>query len=74
MSSSDAPTDFNILMDVKGASEILNVPVSWLLNRARAGRIPHHRLGHYVRFSQEDLQQITAEARITPDNVGVHVR
>ena len=55
------------LIDAKTASEILNVPVSWLLSKARAGRIPHHRLGHYVRFSDEDLRQLTEQTRIVPD-------
>lgn len=28
----------------------LGLPDTWLLAQARAGRIPHHRLGHYVRL------------------------
>jgi hypothetical protein len=31
--------------------------------RPRAGRIPHHRLGHYVRFSADDLKLWLRENR-----------
>ena len=60
-------TAFTPLLDAKAASELLGVPPSWLLAQARAGRVPHHRLGHYVRFSAEDLQEWLAENRIAPD-------
>ena len=43
------------LLDAKGASELLNVPASWVAVEARAGRIPHVRLGRYVRFEPEAL-------------------
>lgn len=29
--------------------------------------MPHHRLGHYVRFSAEDLKQWLIENRVEPD-------
>jgi hypothetical protein len=32
------------LLDAKGASDLLNVPASWVAAEARAGRIPHVRL------------------------------
>ncbi len=37
---------------------------TWLLAQARAGRIPHHRLGHYVRFSADDLKQWLGDTRV----------
>ena len=43
------------LLDAKGAAELLNVPPSWILAEARAGRIPHVRLGRYVRFDADEL-------------------
>jgi excisionase family DNA binding protein len=43
------------LMDAKQAGPILGVPASWLLAQAREGKIPHHRLGHYVRFDLDEL-------------------
>jgi excisionase family DNA binding protein len=43
------------LLDAAGAAELLSVPKSWLLAEARADRVPHIRLGRYVRFDQEEL-------------------
>jgi excisionase family DNA binding protein len=57
---------FAPLLDAQAASKLLGIPPTWLLAQARAGRVPHHRLGHYVRFSAEDLRQWLTENRITP--------
>lgn len=57
---------FNRLIDARAASKLLGVPHTWLLARARAGAIPHHRLGHYVRFDPQDLSAWLAENRIEP--------
>jgi excisionase family DNA binding protein len=54
------------LIDAKAAGRLLGVPHTWLLAQARAGRIPHHRLGHYVRFDVEDLRQWLQETRSGP--------
>jgi excisionase family DNA binding protein len=43
------------LLDAKQAGELLNVPKTWVLAEARAGRIPHVRLGRYVRFEEHAL-------------------
>jgi excisionase family DNA binding protein len=43
------------LLDAKQAGELLNVPPSWVLAQARAGRIPHLKLGRYVRFDADEL-------------------
>jgi excisionase family DNA binding protein len=44
------------LLDAKQAGALLNVPASWMLAEARAGRIPHIRLGRYVRFAPDALE------------------
>jgi len=44
------------LLDAKGAAALLNVPATWVLAEARANRIPHVRLGRYVRFDAAELQ------------------
>jgi excisionase family DNA binding protein len=62
----DRPRAFTPLIDAKAASELLGVPHTWLLAQARAQRIPHHRLGHYVRFNPDDLKQWLTETRSTP--------
>jgi excisionase family DNA binding protein len=57
---------FTPLLDAKAAAQLLGVPHTWLLAQARAGRIPHHRLGHYVRFDPDDLREWLSANRITP--------
>ena len=44
------------LLDARGAAALLCVPASWVLAEARADRIPHVRLGRYVRFDAAELQ------------------
>lgn len=43
------------LLNAKQAGELLNVPASWLLAEARKDRVPHSRLGKYVRFDRDEL-------------------
>jgi excisionase family DNA binding protein len=62
------------LIDAKAASLMLGVPHTWLLAQARAGQIPHHRLGHYVRFDPEDLKEWLRENRIDAPANGFHRR
>jgi hypothetical protein len=38
------------LIDAKAAGKRLSVPATWMLSEARADRVPHVRLGRYVRF------------------------
>lgn len=59
-------SSFTPLIDAKAAGELLGVPHTWLLAQARAGRIPHHRLGHYVRFNPEDLTRWLKDTRSGP--------
>ena len=44
------------LLDADAAADLLNVPASWVLAEARAGRLPSLKLGRYVRFRRDDLQ------------------
>lgn len=44
------------LLDAKAAGARLSVPATWMLAEARADRIPHVRLGRYVRFDAEELE------------------
>ncbi len=62
----DRDVPFAPLIDAKAAGRLLGVPPTWLLAQARAGRVPHHRLGHYVRFSADDLKLWLGENQITP--------
>jgi excisionase family DNA binding protein len=44
------------LVDAKDAAELLSVPHTWLLAEARRDRVPHVRLGRYVRFDPDELE------------------
>jgi excisionase family DNA binding protein len=72
----DQPTalqrPFPRLIDAKAAGELLGVPHTWLLAQARERRIPHQRLGHYVRFNPEDLQDWLKETRSMPHTSLIH--
>jgi excisionase family DNA binding protein len=41
------------LLEAKDVAELLSVPTSWVRQQARAGGIPHVRLGRYVRFERD---------------------
>lgn len=38
------------LVDGTVIAELLGVPATWVAEHARAGTIPHYRLGRYVRY------------------------
>jgi excisionase family DNA binding protein len=61
---------FAPLIDARAAGRLLAVPHTLLLAQARAGRIPHHRLGHYVRFNGDDLARWLKETRQGPLRAG----
>lgn len=44
------------LLTAEQAADLLNVPASWVLAEARADRVPHVRLGRYVRFEAGELE------------------
>lgn len=44
------------LIDAGQAADLLGVPTTWVLAEARADRIPHVRLGRYVRFEAAQLE------------------
>jgi excisionase family DNA binding protein len=44
------------LIDAEAVGELLGVPASWVLAQARRERIPHVRLGRYVRFDPGELE------------------
>lgn len=50
-----ATPDPEPLIDAAAAGALLGVPASWVLAQARAGAMPHVRLGHYVRFDRREL-------------------
>ena len=54
------------LVDANQAAKLLGVPPTWLLAQARERRVPHHKLGHYVRFDLDELIAWLDDTRIPP--------
>lgn len=46
----------NRLLTAPEAAALLSMPESWVRSQARAGNIPHAKLGHYVRFDAAELE------------------
>lgn len=47
----------DVLLTAEQAAEFLAVPSTWILAEARCGRLPHLRLGRYVRFQRRALEE-----------------
>ena len=59
-------TQFEELMTVSEIAEFLKVPVSWVYERTRRTgieRIPHLKLGKYLRFSVAEVKTWIEEQR-----------
>ena len=56
------------LIDAKAAGELLGVPTSWVLAEARSNRVPHIRLGRYVRFRRDALLEWVLDREQGPVN------
>jgi excisionase family DNA binding protein len=48
------------------AAAALGVSPQWLKVRVRSGEIPFHKVGTYVRFTDEDVDEIRASMRRGP--------
>lgn len=55
------------LIDANQAARLLGVPPTWLLAQARERKIPHQRLGRYVRFDADELIRWVEQNRIDPN-------
>jgi excisionase family DNA binding protein len=49
------------LLNAADVAELLSVPVSWVREHTRSGRIPHVQLGRYVRYRYETIVSWVAE-------------
>jgi len=43
------------LLTAQQAATMLQLSPKWLLAQARAGAVPHHRFGRFVRFDEDEL-------------------
>lgn len=49
------------LLTASEVAELLSVPVSWVREHTRSGRIPHVQLGRYVRYRHDTIVHWVAE-------------
>lgn len=47
----------NVMLDVKGLSEYLNISVSLVRKLVRKGELPHNRLGVKILFSKMEIDR-----------------
>lgn len=62
------------LVTAEEAAALLSVPKTWVLAEARADRIPHVRLGRYVRFEPAQVQAWWEARRRGPHPAGRSAR
>lgn len=58
------------LLTAEDVAALLGMGTDWIYTQVRADRIPHVRLGRYVRFRAESIEQWIVElerAKIDPD-------
>jgi len=48
------------LLTAEGLADRLMVPISWVYEQSRLGKIPTHKLGRYIRF---DLHEVLASQK-----------
>lgn len=60
-STNGAPADENKLLTAEEVADRLGVGVKWVWAQARAGTIPHVRLGRYRRFRREAIDRWIAD-------------
>src|SRR5215470_10908936 len=51
------------LLSAAEAAKLWDVPKTWISEAARRGELPSVRLGHYVRFQPEDLEEFIKRNR-----------
>ena len=55
VSATVTTTGLEKLLTPEQLAEALSVPLSWVYEQSRQGRIPTHKIGHYSRF---DLREV----------------
>ena len=64
--SSRSATDPTTLLTAREVAALLQVPISWIYEHTRkrgSGRIPHVKLGKYLRFEPESIREFLDRQR-----------
>ena len=54
------------LLTAEQLAEKLKLPVSWVYEQSRLGKIPTHKIGRYIRFDLVEVLRTLKEKRETP--------
>jgi excisionase family DNA binding protein len=57
------------LLTAAEVAELLALPLSWVREATRAGRLPHLALGRYRRYEREAIENWLAEQRAGPASI-----
>ena len=53
-------------LTVPELADLLGVSPNWVYEGTATKRLPHHRVGRYVRFSPADISRIERQSQIEP--------
>ncbi len=68
------PAEGDRLLSIREVAELTSLPISWLYSHVASGKIPHFKLGKYVKFRRADLEAWLASQRRGPDAQPTPVR
>ncbi|MHB1854853.1 MAG: helix-turn-helix domain-containing protein [Acidimicrobiales bacterium] len=69
-----APAGHKPPLSIEQAAAFLNVEVRWMRRAVSERRLPYYKVGHNVRFRQQDLEEFLAGGRIEPRAQGLRPR
>jgi hypothetical protein len=55
------------LLSAEQLAERWSLPVSWIRDQTRSGKLRSHRLGHYVRIDERDAARFLVEIQLEND-------
>ena len=69
MTTSPAPLpDHEPPLSIEQAAAYLNVEVRWMRRAVFERRLPYYKVGRYIRFRREDLEEFLRRGRVDPHN------
>ena len=68
MTTSPAPLpDHEPPLSIEQAARYLNVEVRWMRRAVFERRLPYYKVGRYIRFRREDLEEFLRRRRVEPE-------
>lgn len=66
MSALEANTSLAVFLDVSGLAERLGVTERFIRALVEENRIPYNKIGKFVRFHPDDINEWLADTRVAP--------